>query len=66
MATNSVEYSKKYYEKNKQTMLENARIKTKCLICGSIVTKCQLKRHMRSIKCNSYIEQLKTFKDMSH
>ena len=58
MTTNSKEYSERYYVKNRDKMLENARIKTKCEICGSVVTKHQIKRHLRSPKCKNYSEQI--------
>ena len=42
---------KKYYEDNKDKINENKRKKIECEYCKSIVTKCHLIRHQKSLKC---------------
>ena len=66
MPTNSKEYSQEYYKKNGEKMREYMKLKTKCEICGSVVCKALIKRHMRAIKCKSFGENLKALKDMTH
>ena len=52
MGTNSQEYSRKYYKEHRDKMLENAKQKIKCEVCGSIVPKGHIKRHKRGYLCN--------------
>ncbi|NVM47043.1 MAG: hypothetical protein HWN79_19270 [Candidatus Lokiarchaeota archaeon] len=42
--------NKKYFENNKDKMSQ----KIECPICNSIVQKCGLKKHQRTIKCMEF------------
>ena len=49
------EQKKDYREKNKEQIAEHKNEKIKCNICGCESTRCHLKRHQRSKKCQSYL-----------
>ena len=43
------------YQKNKEQILQRNKEKIKCNICGCESTRNHLKRHQRTIKCQSYL-----------
>jgi len=45
-----LEYNKQYYQDNREKILEQIT----CERCGSIFTKCSIKRHQRTQKCLNY------------
>tara|TARA_R110002153_G_scaffold86672_4_gene215119 strand:- start:2803 stop:3171 length:369 start_codon:yes stop_codon:yes gene_type:complete len=45
------EHNSKYYNLNKQTILENKKKKLECKFCKSLVSKNDITRHYKSIKC---------------
>ena len=45
------ELNSKYYNLNKQTILENKKKKLECKFCKSLVSKNDITRHYKSIKC---------------
>ncbi len=45
------EYKKEYHENNKDKINEKHKQKIECEYCKSIVTKCHLKRHQKTLKC---------------
>jgi hypothetical protein len=47
------EKKKEYHKVNKEVIREKYKQKCKCDICGLEVTKCNLPRHKKSIKCLS-------------
>ena len=49
-------YNKKYYYENKDKISERKTEKIKCPICNSVVSRCNIAIHKKSIKCRSYIE----------
>jgi hypothetical protein len=56
--TRSKEYQKKYYEKNKEKLLNNQKQKVKCEVCKKEVMKCNFLKHQRSNKCVDNIHKL--------
>jgi hypothetical protein len=48
------ERKKEYYEKNVNYMLEKRKEKKCCNICGSFVTKYDIKKHQRTQKCINF------------
>jgi len=50
------EYHKKYWQNNKDKISERQTEKITCDICNSIVSRINILRHKKSIKCRSSIE----------
>jgi hypothetical protein len=46
--------NKKYYEKNKLNTLNQKKQKIECRFCNSIISKNDIKKHMRTMKCIQY------------
>ena len=53
------EKKKEYYEKNKEIVLEKASEKVTC-VCGCVINKCHLPRHMRTQKHLNFLAQQTT------
>ena len=49
--TNTSEYNRQYYQKNKTHILANVLEKVPCPCCGHMSVRCHLKRHMKSKLC---------------
>jgi predicted GIY-YIG superfamily endonuclease/ribosomal protein S27AE len=49
------EQKKEYYEINKEKINEKQKEKIKCNICGCEIRRGDLKRHQRTIKCQSHL-----------
>jgi len=43
----------KYYQENKEKVNQKRKIKINCCLCGSLISKYQIKRHQKSKKCKS-------------
>jgi len=54
---NSIRYARqnRYYEKNKETILQKQKVRVKCDICGSTVNRSCLTRHQTSMKCLAHV-----------
>ena len=50
------QYKIEYRIKNKEKIKQKNRIKINCHICGSLITKCNIKRHQKSIKCQNFVK----------
>lgn len=48
------EYKKEYNENNKEKINEKQKEKIQCDLCGSIITRVNLSRHKKSIKCQEH------------
>ena len=46
--------NKKYYEKNKENTLNQKKQKVECRFCKSIVSKNDIKRHNKTMRCLKY------------
>jgi len=46
-------YHIEYCAKNKEQMSKKRKVKINCCLCGSLISKYQIKRHQRSKKCKS-------------
>jgi len=55
---NKQNYNKNYYEKTKQRLLEQKKQKIECKFCKSLVSKNDINRHYRTIKCIKFQEFL--------
>jgi len=53
---NKQNYNKNYYEKTKQRLLEQKKQKIECKFCLSLVSKNDINRHYRTIKCIKFQE----------
>jgi hypothetical protein len=47
---NNVEYQKKYYQDNKEKLLEKLKQKSKCDLCGGSYSYVSKNRHLQSVK----------------
>ena len=54
---NSIRYARqnKYYEKNKEIILQKQKQRVRCDICGSTVNRSCLTRHQTSMKCLAHV-----------
>ena len=54
---NSIRYARqnKYYENNKQIILQKQKVRVRCDICGSTVNRSCLTRHQTSMKCLAHV-----------
>tara|TARA_R110000803_G_scaffold92586_2_gene160106 strand:+ start:7918 stop:8133 length:216 start_codon:yes stop_codon:yes gene_type:complete len=46
--------NKNYYEKTKQRVLEQKKQKIECKFCKSLVSKNDINRHYKTIKCRKH------------
>ena len=51
MGTNTKEYSRQYYEKNKERIQQMMTHKIVCGNCGSVQSRLHMTRHQNSKKC---------------
>ena len=56
MVTNTIEYSRSYYTKNKEKIKAKMQEKVECSICGCIITSSHMVRHQKSNKCKIFIK----------
>ena len=54
MVTNNIEYTRQYYEKNKERIKQLMGQKIICTHCGIEIVKSHLNRHLKSKKCQNY------------
>jgi len=50
-------YNKKYYEKNKESLLKIQRVKVKCPICDTMVNKSGINKHNKTKKHMKNLEK---------
>jgi len=57
MEDNKQRYARqnKYYENNKETILQKQKVRVRCEICGSTVNRSCLTRHQTSMKCLAHV-----------
>ena len=56
MGTNSIEYTRQYYEKNKERIQKQMSEHITCSHCYSIINKSHINRHMKTLKCKNYVK----------
>ena len=54
MGTNSLEYSRQYYAKNKERIQQIMARKVVCGHCGSVINRSHLARHHQTEKCRNF------------
>ena len=54
MGTNTIEYSRQYYEKNKERIKQIMAQKTICGHCGSVLVRSHMSRHRQTEKCRNF------------
>jgi len=54
MPVTKAESNRRYYDKNKEKIIQNAKEKIECPTCKSIISKCRLADHKKTKKCNFY------------
>lgn len=57
MEDNKQRYARqnRYYENNKETILQKQKVRVRCEICGSTVNRSCLTRHQTSMKCLAHV-----------
>ena len=56
MGTNSLEYSRQYYAKNKERIQQIMARKIVCGHCGSVINRSHLTRHHQTEKCKTFVK----------
>ena len=56
MGTNTKEYSRQYYKKNKERMQQMVTQKIVCGNCGSVINRSHLARHQKTEKCKTFVK----------
>ena len=56
MGTNSLEYTRKYYAKNKERIQQIMTQKIVCGHCGSVLSRSHMTRHHQTQKCKNFKE----------
>ena len=54
MGTNNIEYSRQYYEKNKERIKQIMAQKIMCGHCGSVLVRSLMSRHHQTEKCRNF------------
>ena len=54
------EYHKNYYAENKQKITDRMLEKVECDVCKKHVTRCNLPKHQRTVKCKKHTERKQT------
>ena len=56
MNQKKIEYSKKYYQANKQKHLEYMKTKIRCPNCENMIQRCYLPKHKKTAVCKRIAE----------
>ena len=56
MGTNTIEYSRQYYAKNKERIQQIMARKVVCGHCGSVINRSHLARHQKTEKCKTFVK----------
>ena len=56
MGTNTIEYSRQYYAKNKERIQQIMARKVVCGHCGSVINRSHLARHHQTEKCKAFVK----------
>ena len=57
MPINRKEYAEKYYNTNRERILEIMKIRANCNVCGKLVSRSHMNEHKKSLKCLKSLKQ---------